>query len=138
MVDVFSSEKRSSVMAAIKGKGNKETELIFLSILKVARIKGWRRNIALYGRPDFVFRAQKVAIFIDGCFWHGCVLHSKPPKSNAEYWSAKIARNQARDLEVNKYFHDKGWQVLRYWAHDLKGPAAQVIVHSLRRALKLL
>jgi len=66
MPDVFSKSKRSAVMAAIRSKGNKDTELAFLKLLRAGGIKGWRRHAVLPGRPDFVFRRQRVAIFVDG------------------------------------------------------------------------
>lgn len=124
MADVFTSEKRSLVMAAIKGRGNKDTELRLIAIMRVAGITGWRRNSKLPGRPDFVFRAAKLAVFVDGCFWHGCRKHGRNPSSNREYWLPKLERNQRRDREVTRALKRRGWTVLRLWEHSLKDPGA--------------
>jgi DNA mismatch endonuclease (patch repair protein) len=67
---------------------------------------------------DVVFRSRKVAVFVDGCFWHGCPEHPRPSKSNSEWWSAKIARNQARDRETEELLEQAGWLVLRVWEHE--------------------
>ena len=72
MPDVFTKEKRSEVMSLIRGKGNKETENALLALLRQNKITGWRRHLPLPGKPDFAFQKQKVAVFVDGCFWHGC------------------------------------------------------------------
>jgi DNA mismatch endonuclease (patch repair protein) len=135
MADVFSKSKRSAVMAAIRSKGNKETELVFVALLRASGIKGWRRHAILPGKPDFVFRRRRVAIFIDGCFWHGCALHSRPPKSNQEYWTAKLARNRRRDRAVSRVLRETGWRVLRIWEHDLRGKSA---VRAIGRVLRVL
>lgn len=70
------------------------------------------------GHPDVAFTNAKIAVFVDGCFWHGCDLHGALPKNNAEWWAAKIARNQERDAEVAEELKRAGWIVLRYWTHD--------------------
>jgi DNA mismatch endonuclease, patch repair protein len=122
MADVFSKQKRSQIMAAIRSRGNKETELRLASILRAAKIKGWRRHQPLPGHPDFVFRRQRVAIFVDGCFWHGCHRHCRMPRGNRSYWRAKIARNSARDRRSNRLLRSRGWRVLRIWGHSLASP----------------
>lgn len=70
------------------------------------------------GRPDIALTRAKVAVFLDGCFWHGCPLHGTWPKSNADWWKAKIGRNVGRDARVREQLEQEGWLVLRYWAHD--------------------
>ncbi|PIW79582.1 MAG: very short patch repair endonuclease, partial [Parcubacteria group bacterium CG_4_8_14_3_um_filter_48_16] len=70
--------------------------------------------------PDFIFQKEKVAIFIDGCFWHGCPRCKTQPKTNAEYWKLKIANNQKRDKEVKKQLIRDGWKVFRFWEHEIK------------------
>ncbi len=82
MVDVFTKQKRSQVMSRIRGSGNKETELALISLFKRRRITGWRRNQKVFGKPDFVFRSVRVAVFVDGCFWHGCPKHGTLPANN--------------------------------------------------------
>ena len=124
MADVFTKKKRSQVMAAIRSKGNKATELKLASILRAAGITGWRRHQPLPGCPDFIFRRDRLAIFVDGCFWHGCRWHCRMPQSNSTYWQKKIARNTIRDRATNKTLKEAGWRVLRVWAHSLNSPQA--------------
>ena len=123
MADVFTIEKRSAVMSVIRSRGNKDTELRLISIFRLHGIKGWRRDYPLHGRPDFVFRSSRLAIFVDGCFWHGCPKHGRKPTSNQEYWIPKLLRNQARDRKVTKALRRKNWNVLRLWEHHLLHPA---------------
>ena len=106
-------------MAAIRSHGNRDTELRLVSILHAHRITGWRRNQKLPGKPDFVFRKERLVVFVDGCFWHGCSEHSRTPKSNVAYWRLKIARNKARDRKVARRLKAGGWGVLRMWEHQL-------------------
>lgn len=137
MGDVFSKKKRSQVMAAIRSHGNKDTELKLAAILRAARITGWRRNQKLPGRPDFVFRHHRVAIFVDGCFWHGCPKHGRKPSSNRKYWLPKLLRNKRRDVAVKRALSAQGWIVLRLWEHDLAHTSQAVIriTAALTRAL---
>ena len=107
-------------MAAVKSKGNKATEIKLASILRKNRIKGWRRSVTLFGSPDFVFRKERLAVFVDGCFWHGCPRHLRRPKDNKGYWRKKLSRNQSRDKLVTKTLRNAGWRVLRIWEHELK------------------
>lgn len=120
MADVFSKLKRSHVMAAIRSTGNKETEVALVAIFRRHGIKGWRRHLPLIGRPDFVFSKQRVAVFVDGCFWHGCEKHSRLPKSNVAYWRAKLGRNVQRDRQNTRLLRQCGWKVLRFWEHTLR------------------
>ncbi|HEX9046163.1 MAG TPA: very short patch repair endonuclease [Verrucomicrobiae bacterium] len=122
MADVFSAAKRSRVMAAVRSTGNKETELRLAALLRQHRITGWRRNYPLFGKPDFVFREQRVAIFVDGCFWHGCRRHCRMPENNRKYWQSKIARNSVRDRLTNRRLRSAGWKVIRIWGHSLASP----------------
>src|SRR5688572_26700003 len=100
MADIWTKQKRSQVMAAIRSKGNKATELRLVSIMRAYGIKGWRRQQAIPGTPDFVFQEKRIAIFVDGCFWHGCRHHCRMPKSRKSFWTPKIAANRARDRQV--------------------------------------
>jgi DNA mismatch endonuclease (patch repair protein) len=122
MADVLSKKKRSQVMAAVRSKGNKDTELKLASILRAHAIKGWRRHQPVPGKPDFVFHKERLAVFVDGCFWHGCRWHCRMPKSRKEFWTPKIARNKARDREVGRLLRARGWRVLRFWEHSLREP----------------
>ena len=101
--DIFSNEKRSTVMKAIKSKNTKTTELKMIQIFKDNHIIGWRRTYPLKGKPDFVFPKQRVAIFVDGCFWHGHDCRNITPKDNAEFWTKKRTYNKAHDLEVSNF-----------------------------------
>jgi DNA mismatch endonuclease (patch repair protein) len=122
MADVFSKKKRSEIMSRVKGKGNVATEGQLVEIFRRSGIAGWRRNFPLFGRPDFVFPAPKISVFVDGCFWHGCPKHGERPASNRAFWLEKLRRNRARDLRVTKTLRSNGWTVLRIWQHELRHP----------------
>jgi len=107
-------------MASVKSRNTKSTELRFISILKDKNITGWRRNYPLVGKPDFVFPRLKIAVFIDGCFWHGCPSHCRMPSSNMNYWNNKIEKNKIRDKKIKKALKMKQWQVIRIWEHEIK------------------
>lgn len=135
MADVFSKKKRSAVMAAIKAKGTRSTELAVRGILKRLGITGWRANLkSVTGTPDFVFLKIKLAIFVDGCFWHGCetCLRNRRPATNAAFWRKKIAGNKKRDNRVVRRLHRQGWSVLRIWEHSVEKSEAMVGRRLLR------
>jgi DNA mismatch endonuclease (patch repair protein) len=120
MADVFSKKKRSQVMAAVHSTGNKVTEANLAKLFRRNGIKGWRCHLFLAGKPDFTFRTQRVALFVDGCFWHGCPKHLRMPASNRGYWRAKIARNRVRDKAIMRELRKSGWRALRVWEHELR------------------
>jgi len=124
-------------MAAIRSKGNKDTELKLASIFRANGISGWRRYQPLIGKPDFVFLQQRLAVFVDGCFWHGCPKHGRKPGSNRAYWLPKLRRNHERDKVVKNALSKTGWIVLRVWEHDLASESrvAQRITKALDQAL---
>jgi DNA mismatch endonuclease, patch repair protein len=122
VADVLSKNRRSYCMSRIRGAGNKETELKMVRLLRTRKITGWRRGWPLYGRPDFVFPAARVAVFVDGCFWHGCPKHYTRPTSNRSFWRRKLEANRARDRQVNRELKRLGWRILRIWEHDLRLP----------------
>lgn len=122
MADFLSKEKRSRLMASIKSKANKDTELCLMAILRANQIRGWRRNFKLLGKPDFAFPKYRVAVFVDGCFWHGCHIHGHRPQTNSDFWVAKLVRNKARDRHVTVQLRKQGWCVVRIWEHNLKNP----------------
>lgn len=113
-------------MAAVKSKENKSTEIKLASIFRKNGISGWRRNMRLVGKPDFIFRKARLAIFVDGCFWHGCPKHLRRPKQNKAYWREKVSKNQNRDRFVTNALRRKGWRVLRVWEHELKNESRLV------------
>ena len=84
-------------------------------------------------RPDVVFGPSKVAVFVDGCFWHRCPEHGTIPKNNREWWEDKLNRNVARDRRVDEQLREAGWQVLRFWEHDDPGVAADLTAESVGR-----
>ncbi|MGI9306607.1 MAG: very short patch repair endonuclease [Gammaproteobacteria bacterium] len=134
--DVFTPEKRSWVMSRVRSSGNKSTELRFAGILRREKICGWRRKFPAFGKPDFVFPKEHVAVFIDGCFWHYCPRHGHFPATRRKYWRDKIARNRARDREVNRHLRRCGWKVLRFWGCELKDAAR--LCRKLRRLREML
>lgn len=134
MPDVFSPEKRSQVMSRIRGRGNQATEMALARLLRLDGITGWRRHQRLPGRPDFVFRRQRVAVFVDGCFWHACPRHSTMPVNNRRFWAKKLRANVDRDRLVNSWLRSDGWRVIRIWEHALvKEPTR--CVRRIRNAL---
>ncbi len=135
MPDIFTKKKRSAVMSRIRGSGNKDTELRLIIIFRAYHITGWRRNSKLPGKPDFVLPSRRLAIFVDGCYWHGCPKHYTRPKSNRAFWDAKIARNRRRDREVNRLLKARGWRVLRIWEHALTRKNEKRTAARIRRAL---
>lgn len=107
-------------MASIRSRRNLSTEMKMVTLLKVASITGWRRHLPLPGCPDFAFRKQKIAVFVDGDFWHGNPATFRAPKTRTEFWCQKIARNGHRDKLATKALELKGWKVLRFWESELK------------------
>lgn len=127
MADVFDPVKRSAVMSAIRGSGNKDTELRLIVLFRALGITGWRRGQKVFGKPDFVLRREKIAVFVDGYFWHDCPKpkHAPLPKTRTEWWAAKLQRNKDRDREVNRTLRQAGWRVLRVWECDLTSGIGQ-------------
>lgn len=115
------SPVRSRAMSAVKGKGNKTTERRLRLGMVRAGIRGWqmhRKDVP--GRPDFFFAHQAVAVFVDGCFWHGCPECGHIPRTNSAFWAAKIERNRSRDAETKARLSMQGILVLRFWEHQLR------------------
>jgi DNA mismatch endonuclease (patch repair protein) len=122
-MDILSKEARSELMSRVKSRGTKP-EALLGAALKAAGLRPSRSSGAVFGRPDFVFKAAKLAIFVDGCFWHGCPQHSRAPKDDPEsYWSGKLSKNGLRDEAVMQELLGKGWMAMRIWEHDLKTQA---------------
>jgi DNA mismatch endonuclease (patch repair protein) len=157
MPDVFTKAKRSDVMSRIRSQGNRATELALVRVFRAHGITGWRRhkklrveglrverrknsqpstfNSQLTVRPDFVFPKLRLAVFVDGCFWHGCPLHKTKPRTNAAFWRKKFAANQARDRLVTRTLRSAKWRVLRLWEHELASQREARLLRRLRRAL---
>jgi len=135
MADIFAPKLRSRIMASIRSTGNKTTEGALATLYRKNGITGWRRKQAIHGKPDFVFRNLKVAVFVDGCFWHGCAQHLRMPATNRDYWLAKIQRNARRDQQTAKALRKAGWTVLRFWEHELRKPSP-VVARTMRALAK--
>src|SRR5437667_3186231 len=107
MTDIWSSQKRSEVMAKIR-KTDSSPERVLRLLLKQAKIR-YSTYGSLPGTPDIVIKSSKLAVFVHGCLWHGCPHHYRPPHSNAKYWSAKLRRNRARDRAVARKVRVMWW-----------------------------
>lgn len=163
MADVFSKAKRSAVMSRIRSRGNAATELALAKLLRAAGITGWRRHalvrvasgkrqvtrktpalilspvtrhLSLTVRPDFVFRQARLAVFVDGCFWHGCPRHATTPKNNRTFWHRKLSRNKTRDRLVTRTLRAQSWLVLRIWEHALSRKNEEHLLRRIQKALK--
>jgi DNA mismatch endonuclease (patch repair protein) len=134
MADIWGKRKRSEVMSRIRSKGNESTEMMMISVFRRHGVTGWRRGQALPGKPDFTFRKERLCVFADGCFWHGCPKCYREPGSNNAYWAAKVERNRARDKRVARELRREGWRVLRVWEHELAGKRLAALLGRLRRA----
>ncbi len=124
-MDTISREERSKLMSRVRSSGNKSTELRMIQQFRKLHIKGWRRNQAIFGHPDFVFPKRKVVVFVDGDFWHGHPRLGRIPKSNSAFWKAKIEANKARDRKVNRVLKKAGWNVIRIWESEIEKPSMQ-------------
>jgi len=115
--DVMTPAQRSRCMSKIRGKNTKPELILRRALWR----KGYRYRIhyPIEGKPDIVFPGKKVAVFIDGCFWHGCPLHGKKPTNNSDFWRKKIERNIRRDLDVNIALREQHWTVVRVWEHEV-------------------
>ena len=135
MPDVFTKAKRSEVMSRIRGRGNKDTEQALAQLFRAHRITGWRRNQPVFGKPDFIFPRLRLAVFVDGCFWHGCPNHATKPAGNAAFWRRKFSRNKRRDALVTRTLRRAGWRVLRIWEHELLKKKQGRLVRRLSAAI---
>jgi DNA mismatch endonuclease, patch repair protein len=137
MADVFTKAKRSDVMSRIRGNGNKDTELALIRVFRAHHFTGWRRHQPVFGKPDFIFPKHRVAVFVDGCFWHGCPKHSTKPRTNAPFWERKLAANKRRDRLVSQTLRKTGWRVLRIWEHELTEGNRNRCLKRLRRFIEV-
>jgi len=118
---------RSQLMGKVRRSGTAPELMLRFALHRSGlryRLKG---GVGLPGTPDIAFRRQRVALFVDGCFWHGCPLHGSMPTRNRIFWRSKIARNRRRDKEVDRALEGLGWRVLRFWEHDLKVNLGRVV-----------
>lgn len=142
MADVYTRAERSALMAKVRGHGNLTTEAALAKLLRAQGWSGWRRQLVVRGRaggerfqvrPDFVFPVRRLAVFVDGCFWHGCPRHGTRPQGNAAFWQAKFRRNRARDRRDTRRLRRAGWQVVRLWEHELRPKARGRLLAKLSR-----
>ena len=142
MADVYTRAERSALMSKVRGRGNLTTEEALAKVFRTEGWSGWRRQRPIVGRadggrfrvrPDFVFSARRLAVFVDGCFWHGCPRHGTRPRGNAAFWRAKFRRNQERDRRNSRHLRRAGWKVLRLWEHELKPKARRALLAKLRK-----
>jgi DNA mismatch endonuclease (patch repair protein) len=122
-------------MSRIRGRGNKDTELALAKLLRRHRITGWRRNQSVFGKPDFIFRQAQIAVFVDGCFWHGCPKHATKPKNNRAFWQRKLSANKKRDRLVTRTLRAAGWRVLRIWEHELVTKNESRLLQRIQRSI---
>jgi DNA mismatch endonuclease (patch repair protein) len=111
-MDNVPKEIRSRIMAAIRSRGNATTELLLAKLLRAAGIRGYRKHWPVAGKPDFAWPGRKIAVFVDGCFWHGCSCKTIP-RTNRKFWKEKIENNRRRDRRVSRELRRKGWIVIR-------------------------
>jgi len=129
-MDRISKQERTKLMSAIRSK-NTAPEI---AIRKALFVKGYRYRIH-YGpkKIDIAFPSKRLAIFIDGCFWHVCPIHSHVPKTNKNYWVPKLEKNAKRDKTVVQELIAEGWTVLRFWEHDSIDEVLKKIIVSLKK-----
>lgn len=131
MADVFDGKKRSEIMKKVRSRNNKSTELKLIQVFRDFSIKGWRRGYPVKGHPDFVFLDKKIAVFVDGCFWHGHDCRNTRPADHAEYWANKRERNISHDKEVTAMFEQRGWRVIRIWECELKKKNRELLLRKI-------
>jgi DNA mismatch endonuclease (patch repair protein) len=127
-------------MAAIRPRGNRTTEIRLMKMLRSFRISGWRRHYHLPGTPDFAFPQKRVAVFVDGCFWHGCPRCYRRPKASRKYWDAKVAGNIARDRRNRARLRRMGWHTVQIWEHQLATSPAKCLTqiqHKLKQGASI-
>jgi DNA mismatch endonuclease (patch repair protein) len=131
-LDNISKEKRSKIMSSIHSKDTKP-EITLRDALSAKGLK-FETN---YGseKIDIAFPTDKLAIFIDGCFWHGCPIHSHKIGTNEAYWQAKLQKNKERDKIKTAKLKSEGWIVLRFWEHELTD--IDTVVSKIQKSLQV-
>lgn len=132
----FSPKNRSRLMASIRSRGNKTTEQRLASGLRAAGIIGWRRHAPLPGTPDFVFRKERLCVFVHGCFWHGCRKCYRAPRTRAVFWQTKVKSNHRRDAARVLELRQRGYRVLVLWECELKGDRLPHACERIARTLR--
>jgi len=122
-------------MKAVKSCNNKSTELALVKIFRKLKMHGWARHSLLPGNPDFVFKKRRIAIFVDGCFWHGHFCRTGIPQNNRQFWRKKIIGNMKRDKTSTKLLQKMGWQTLRIWECSLTNKKLFTFLRILSKAI---
>lgn len=134
--DQFSAEKRSSIMSSV-GSKDTEPEVVLRKHLWHNGLRYRIHESIADTKPDLVFRGAQIAVFVDGCFWHGCPEHYSEPESNKDLWREKLERNQARDRRDDRKLTEAGWTVIRVWECEVRNEleeAAGRIERAVREA----
>ncbi len=118
-------------MKKVKPTGNKTTELQMVKVFEDFKIRGWKRHYDVIGHPDFVFLQKRIAVFVDGCFWHGHDCRNTKPENNKEFWEKKRNRNIIHDQDITKRFENRGWTVIRIWECELKKANREVLMKKI-------
>jgi DNA mismatch endonuclease (patch repair protein) len=134
MGDWLTPEQRSRNMSAIRSSGTAPELALRAAIREAFPRRKVVERPALPGKPDYFLPGLKLAVFADGCFWHGCARHGRKPEDNAGYWTPKLARNKARDRRATRELRSRGLIVVRVWEHDLKASPERV-TRRLARAV---
>lgn len=133
---VSSSSAASRRMAKVRQKGTGAEVALQQEMYRIGL--RYRISYEVLRKPrrvaDVAFPGRKIAVFVDGCFWHGCPEHATWPKQNAEFWREKIEANRRRDTDTNERLRSLGWTVLRFWSHEAPHEAARVVVHAVALA----
>jgi DNA mismatch endonuclease (patch repair protein) len=124
-VDSLTKTQRSQLMSRVRQRGT-ALEMRLRAALRETGL-AYRTNVRLPGTPDIVLTNSRIAVFVDGCFWHGCPKHGTMPKTNTTFWRHKIKRNRQRDAEVDGALRGLGWKSVRVWEHDLRASPASVV-----------
>ena len=132
--DVLTKEQRSYCMSRNKGSDT-GPELTLRKALWAGGLK-YRLKNQLTGKPDIVYPRARVAIFVDGCFWHGCPVHYQAPSNNSENWRNKITVTKRRDEVVSQQLRNEGWKVIRFWEHSVKSDTDECVEIVRRRLQK--
>ncbi len=132
--DVMTSEQRSRCMSRIRGSDTKPEMTVRRALWRCGL--RFRTKTRLPGRPDIVFPTERIAIFVDGCFWHCCPQHQVQPSTNTVFWQNKLSGNVERDGRTNQLLAAEGWIVLRFWEHDVDLRVETVVQRIHRRVLK--
>lgn len=118
MADRISKVQRSKLMSKIRGKNTNPELNLRKALWNVGLRYRLQYRIGKY-RPDIVFLGGKLAVFVDGCFWHSCPIHKSSPKNNDFFWNNKFAKNVERDIATNSYLNMNGWKIIRFWEHQI-------------------